>query len=634
MITKTPKHHKNKKTHFSNHRAKHKSIWGTTLLWSVVACILGIAGGLFWFDHGKLINKPHREDQAPQEQEKDKSSVLQEEKNLEEPEEIENQQELSTEQGEIRQDQQDSSLTTELQNLLEGHEATLGFSGRFDVPFKDVERLYAHFSFRPLWVTEQKITSCEKLVVDTLSHSEDEGLEKQDYTWIEKDYQKFIGQSQDPSFSPEEQRIALLKADILLTQGLIQYISDVQGERLSPKKIDKELFLEDVRVDEVTLLSELLKKDSSGCDWLNKLPPSHQQYQALKKALKAYREKAEQDQELPKFPKGPTLRKGMKGERVLDLWKVLQAKGFIDSQVMPQSVFNETLEEAVKTFQSVNNLQADGVVGAQTQNLLSLTVQETIDHIIVTMERWRWMPPVLGNKFVMINIPEFQARAYEGGKLAFSMPIIVGKSYRETPVFASKIVNIILNPTWNVPRLIAVADKLPDIQKKGPEFLVQKGFHVYRDGAEIDPRTVNWKNITTKNFNFHFRQNPGDQNALGRIRFTIVNPFDVYMHGTPDQKLFAQARRMFSSGCIRLEDPVKMAVFIFGDSQKWSRESIHAVIEENKTQTIPLKKPVAVYLSYFTVFEEENGQLAFFEDVYGQDKEILKALKSRRSRAP
>lgn len=691
-----------------------KSRWGTTLLYSAIACLLGVVGVSFWLEHAK-VPKPQKEEKAAQEdstsqreypeniltkeeqepisestplpQQADQEKEIPQESivegqetgqisqedvisdyippeegpnlivqpNEEQPGQEEDiaaiqktEQALPQEDGSVeislgssepisqdnRNNIENITLPTLLQDLLEGKESTLGFSGRFEIPFKDVERLYGYFNFFPLWMTDLQKTACKEKVINMLNHSADEGLEAADYDWIQQDLQKFMAQAQDATLSEKEQKIALLKADILLTQALIQFASDARGERLSPKKIDKELFLEDVKVDEVKLLIAWLEIQDKECTWLAKISPAHPQYQALKNALHAYRKKENEGKNIPTLSKGPTLKKGMKDARVAFLWQILQEKGLLPAGEQTQDFFDGTLEEAVKTFQTANGLKADGVVGEKTQYLLSRNVQDIINQIIVTMERWRWMPQELGNKYIFINIPEFLAKTYEAGKLVFSMPIIVGKSYRETPVFASKIINIILNPSWNVPRLIAVADKLPDIQKKGPEVLIQKGFHVYQNGVEVDPRTINWHAVSKGNFNFHFRQDPGNQNALGRLRFTIVNPFDVYMHGTPDQKLFGKTNRTFSSGCIRLEDPIKMAVFILEDPKKWSSESVQATIDTKKTQTIPLKTPVQVYLSYFTVVEEENGQLIFLEDVYGQDKQILQALKSRRSRAP
>lgn len=522
-----------------------------------------------------------------------------------------------------------------LQNLLEGGHPYLGFSKKFEIPLKSVRDLYEKTGFQPIWFTKDKKTFCAKAVIELLSHVEEEGLDAQDYEWFFSELNAYL-KSTNGIESDEASIEDLLRADILLSNALLQYISDVRGDRLSPKKIDKELYLEKPKVEGPLVLFDFIKNsDPKDCAWVNKIAPQNPEYQALKKILKELLEKQNNGQSPSAFPMGPSLKEGVSGKSVLALRRALHSRGYGNLESVENlELFDGALQEAVKAFQKAHGLDVDGVVGPSVQSLLSKSLQDQIDQIIVTLERWRWMPADLGQKYILVNIPEFEVRTYDQGKLVFRMPIIVGRAYRETPVFYSEIINVIFNPSWNVPKMIAVSDKLPHIKKKGADYLIQKKIHVYENGTEIDPRHINWSEVTKQNFNFHFRQDPGAMNALGRIRFTIVSPFDVYMHGTPEQELFDKTKRTFSSGCIRLEDPVKMAEFVLGDEQKWSTMLIKENVDQGKTQTIPLKNPVTVYIQYFTVFVDDSGTLQILEDVYGQDKEILKALKSRRAQAP
>lgn len=522
-----------------------------------------------------------------------------------------------------------------LQSLLEGGHPYLGFSKKFEIPLKSVLELYEKTGFQPLWFTKDKKTICAQAVIELLSHVEEEGLDPQDYEWVIGELNSYLKAAEEGK-TDQSSLEDVLRADILLSSALLQYISDARGERLSPKKIDKELYLEKPKVEEAEVLLELMKNaEPKDCAWMDKIPPQNPEYQALKKILKELLEKRNKGEGPIALAMGPPLKEGMSGPRVLELRQALQSRGYgtLDS-VENLNVFDVTLQDVVKAFQKDYGLDMDGVAGPQVQGILSKTIQDQIDQIIVTLERWRWMPANLGQKYILVNIPSFEAQTYDQGKLIFKMPIIVGKAYRETPVFYSQIINVIFNPSWNVPKMIAVSDKLPLIQKKGADYLTQKKIHVYQNGVEVNPHHIDWSHVSKQNFNFHFRQDPGAMNALGRIRFTIVSPFDVYMHGTPEQELFDKTKRTFSSGCIRLEDPVKMAEFVLGDAQKWSPDLIRAEVDQGKTETIPLKDPVAVYIQYFTVFVDNTGTLHILEDVYGQDKQILKALKSRRSQAP
>ncbi|MBS0185317.1 MAG: L,D-transpeptidase family protein [Proteobacteria bacterium] len=517
-----------------------------------------------------------------------------------------------------------------LQTLLEGGQHYLGFSTNAEVSHSVLLNLYAKVGFQPLWFTGERKLSCASDVINKIKKADEEGLDASDYAPFLKKLEEYVGENatKQEAVSQED----LLRADLLLSYVLLQYISDIRGERLSPKKIDKELYLDKPKIDEPEVFLSLIQNASSNtCDWMEKLPPQNPEYSMLKEVLKDLKSKKARGEEEKNLSHGPSLKKGDKGKRVLELREVLTSRGYHSDGT---DIFDESLEKAVKAYQKDLGLSVDGVVGSDVQEYLSKKLEDRINQVIVTLERWRWMPPVLGEKYLLVNIPQFEVRAYENNQCVFAMPIIVGRPYRETPVFDSEIINVIFNPTWNVPRMIAVQDKLKDVQKKGADYFIKKKIHVYKDGREIDPHQINWSHVTKENFNFHLKQDPGELNALGRIRFTIVSPFDVYLHGTPEQELFDKTKRTLSSGCIRLEDPIKMAEFVFGATSTWSEDAIKNAINSDKTVTIPLQVPVKVYIQYFTVSKDDQGTIRFLEDVYGQDKQILEALKARKAQAP
>jgi len=517
-----------------------------------------------------------------------------------------------------------------LQTLLEGGQHYLGFSTSPEVSHSILLNLYAKVGFQPLWFTEERKLSCASAVINKIKNADEEGLEVSDYTPFLKRLEEYVGENATKQEGVSQEN--LLRADLLLSYILLQYISDVRGERLSPKKIDKELYLDKPKIDEPEVLLSLIQSiPSNSCDWIEKLAPQNPDYKVLKGVLKDLKSKKERGEEEKNLSHGPSLKKGDKGKRVLELREVLTSRGY---NAAGKDVFDESLEAAVKAYQKNLGLTVDGVVGPIVKEYLSKKLEDRINQVIVTLERWRWMPPILGDKYLLVNIPQFEVRAYKNNQFVFVMPIIVGRSYRETPVFHSEIINVIFNPTCNVPRMIAVQDKLKDVQKNGADYFTKKKIHVYKDGHEIDPHQINWRQVTKENFNFHFKQEPGELNALGRIRFTIVSPFNVYLHGTPEQELFDKTKRTLSSGCIRLEDPIKMAEFVFGDTSTWSEEAIKNEINSGKTVTIPLQVPVRVYIQYFTVSKDDQGNVRFLEDVYGQDKQILQALKARKAQAP
>jgi murein L,D-transpeptidase YcbB/YkuD len=254
-----------------------------------------------------------------------------------------------------------------------------------------------------------------------------------------------------------------------------------------------------------------------------------------------------------------------------------------------------------------------------------------IEQIVINMERWRWLPETMPNRYVMVNIAAFELKAVEGNQVAFETPVIIGHVTRKTPVFASTIEAVRFNPSWHVPHQLAVKDKLRKI-KADPSYVERSGFVLYNSaGQAISAHSVNWSNVSAGNFNYHLRQVPGPRNALGKIRFTFPNNYNVYIHDTPEKDLFNESERDFSSGCIRVKDPVKLARFVFNDTEHWSDENIKKNMKGNLTKNIPLAQTVPVYVTYFTVWKDNQG-MHFEKDIYGRDQQLREALKARTHR--
>jgi murein L,D-transpeptidase YcbB/YkuD len=249
------------------------------------------------------------------------------------------------------------------------------------------------------------------------------------------------------------------------------------------------------------------------------------------------------------------------------------------------------------------------------------------------MERWRWMPRELNPRHIRVNIARFELEAVANGKTQLRMPIVVGLRYRETPQFTAPMTEIVFNPTWHVPHKIALHEKAPLI-RKDPSYLQRNNYVLYNvsggDLEQIDPEEINWSAVSQGNFPYRLHQLPGSKNALGKMRFTIVNPFDIYLHSTPQQSLFEKPSRAYSHGCIRVKDYIALAEFAFSNSQKWNQKAITTLLENSATRHIPLPQPLPVHIYYFTVGFNEKLEPYFMNDVYGQDAQIWQALAKRR----
>lgn len=467
-------------------------------------------------------------------------------------------------------------------------------------PLQDerVKKIYDHLQGQTIWIKNGTLTPCGQTLLETLSHVDQEGLWQENYTPIINAIQKADLNSADGK----------KEADELLTLAALNYIFDMKGERLDPHAAAKDVHLKQQSIDETEELKNYLSLPDQ-CGWIHGLSPTTPEYQHLKALLAAYRQKQAQGG-WPKLPQGTNLVKGDRGSAVETLRAILIAQDVSSSQEQGSNVFDKALEESVKTYQKFHGLEKDGKVGGATLKALNTPVEDRIRSIIVSMERQRWYPTPLPARYIQVNIPGFYLKAVEGGKPVFFMPIITGKEYTKTPVFNANMKEIIFNPSWHVPSSIA-RELLPKIESN-PGAYASKGYHVDDSGR-----------IT---------QSPGDGNALGKIRFTIDSPFAIYLHGTPQGNLFQRAKRSLSHGCIRVQDPYKLAMFVFHNPEKWSYEHIKNAASGTKTNPVKLDKPLPVYITYFTVFEDENHKMHFVDDEYGQDKAIWSALEKLRDK--
>jgi murein L,D-transpeptidase YcbB/YkuD len=270
-------------------------------------------------------------------------------------------------------------------------------------------------------------------------------------------------------------------------------------------------------------------------------------------------------------------------------------------------------------------------VGPNTLAALNETVEERLRQIEVNMERWRWLPRSLGDRFIRVNIADFKMELTEAGQRVIDMRVMVGKDYRRTPVFSDIMTYLVINPHWNIPRDLALEDKIPRI-RDDPDYLAEHKIRVLSgwgsDAVELDPSTVDWVGITATNFSMRLRQDPGPTNALGRIKFMFPNRFNVYLHDTPSKDLFEHPVRAFSSGCIRLEEPIDLAEYLLRGYPEWTRPAIIAAIETGEEKTLRLLEPIPVHILYCTAWVGDGGEVHFRRDIYGRDKAVADALRS------
>lgn len=341
---------------------------------------------------------------------------------------------------------------------------------------------------------------------------------------------------------------------------------------------------------------------------------------ALENALSQYRQLAAHGG-WPQVPDGPTLHEDDRNARIPLLRQRLVVSGDLAASASQGDRFDGTLKEAIQKFQTRHGLTADGAVGVKTLTELNVPINQRIRQLAASLERCQPLPPLLEPRHILVNIADFTLKLYEDGNLLLSMPVIVGKTYRQTPVFNGRISSLVLNPNWEVPHSIATKDILPKI-KKNPNYLSQlhlRVFQGWKGAAEIDPASIDWKNLSTTHFPYRLRQDPGPTNALGRVKFLFPNPYDVYLHDTPARELFQKDARTFSSGCIRIAKPLDLAVYLLQGTKLNSMDALTEAIARGKTQQIVIPSPIAVHIVYMTAWVDPDGIVQFRSDIYNRD---------------
>ena len=280
-------------------------------------------------------------------------------------------------------------------------------------------------------------------------------------------------------------------------------------------------------------------------------------------------------------------------------------------------------------FQEDWGLNTDGVIGKSTLEDLNSQPFKLIGQLKVNMERYRWLPLQVTEKYVIVNIANFKLDLIAGSDTLISMRVVVGKDPRKTPVFNEQISYIVFSPSWTVPNTILQDDIIPELLK-GPEYLEKKNMKLLRhDGSELVYSEIDWSTITKNNFPYTVRQNPGPTNALGRVKFMFPNTYDVYIHDTPSKGSFAREERDISSGCVRVERPFDLAVLLLSDSPEWSPVNIRNAMQQEKEQIVRLKIPVDVVLIYLTAWTDGKDRIQFRKDVYKRDEIVLGALNQK-----
>ncbi len=477
--------------------------------------------------------------------------------------------------------------------------------------------LYERNDFRLLWQNQQNVED----LLNELKNIEDDGLNPEDY---HLSHLLVIKLRLDDTETKDPKLLA--EYDILLTDSLVRLCYHLQFGKVDPESLDPAWNMtRQVRNRNPVEAVEKRLQTGTLAEGLRKIRPENDYYRQLKAALKKYREIQEAGGWEP-VSEGPTLKPGMTDRRISQVRKRLAASGDFKGALTGSEYFDEELEKAVIRFQNRHRLEDDGVIGKNTYGALNTTAKNIIDQIRVNLERARWAFHKLPPDFIAVDIAGFRVYHFDGDNQNWTSKVQVGRPYRKTPVFKSKVKYIVFNPTWTVPPTILKKDILPKIQKDTNYLRKMKISVIDHKGRVVDPDSINWSKYSGKNIPYTLRQEPGPQNALGRIKFIFPNKHFIYLHDTPSRSLFGRKDRAFSSGCIRVDKDIELAKLLLDDPDKWSRENIIKLLDTNETRRVNLPKPKPVLLLYMTILFDENNNIIFRKDIYNRDRAVLEGL--------
>ncbi len=495
-----------------------------------------------------------------------------------------------------------------------------------------IQNIYAQTGDKPLWIGSQNRTKTSHLIQalnDPLFNYKNKSF---DQTSIKH----LFYQLDSGEISQSRQAAAYAKLDLVLTSSMVRLVRFiVQGDvdwNLVQEKLNTLEQSDDIAArwemtpkafpDEDELISAI--ENDTIYEYLTSLLPMEKRYRKLVKLLKAYRV-------MDKFPKIKYYKKSLKlgdsSSRVKEIKKRLQISGDYPKKAPINSKFDQTLKNAIITYQKRYLLKVTGMVDRTTTYYLNQPAKNNIQAIITNLDKTKLYPKEFEEEYVEVNIPDFNLRYYKDQEKVMKKGLVVGRIDRPTPLFSNAIRYMVLNPTWTIPDNLIKRDLIP-VLRENPKYLEENNIHAFRGNKEInvtqemlDPYEKSEERVP-----YRFVQFPGENNALGRVKFMFPNKYAVYLHDTDNKSLLSRRYKIYSSGCMRVEKPFDLVNILLEHTRKdYSQSKIDEILESNKATIIGLKRLIPVHIIYFTVYEEDG--LAYFKnDIYLYDKIIEESV--------
>jgi murein L,D-transpeptidase YcbB/YkuD len=491
----------------------------------------------------------------------------------------------------------------------------------------DVAKVYQAGGYAPLWTQSGHPTTQAQAVIQLLKQSQYKGLNPEDY-----DASRWDGRlAKLGPMTAAPAQTDVVDFDIALTVAAMRYIDALHVGRVNPQHLKFGLTMGPKKIDLPDFLLAQVLPAPNVAAVIEKVEPPHQGYRRAEEALARYMKLAAEGDGDPVPVPAKSVRPGntFAGmpqliRRMNQLADLASLNGVSETS----TVYAGPVVDAVKHFQSRHGLEPDGLLGKGTVKDINTPLSQRVQQLQLTLERYRWLPPDFPQPPIMVNIPQFRLRTLRRAGNYLSMNVVVGRAYRtQTPVFTGEMRYVIFRPYWNVPSSILHAELIPKIARNH-SYLAANNYEVMdgSGGVVTDGGVSGGVLSGLRSGAYWVRQKPGPKNALGLVKFLFPNSYNVYLHSTPSVSLFSRARRDFSHGCIRVQDPAALAVWVLRDKPGWTMDKVRAAMNGNDNVQVTLDKPIPVLILYSTALVDPGGEVQFFDDIYGYDAKLATAL--------
>jgi L,D-transpeptidase YcbB len=488
----------------------------------------------------------------------------------------------------------------------------------------ELTEFYQSTGYSSAWVHDRQPSPQALVMIEAFKNAWRKGLDPEDY-----DASRWDGRLR----ALKDSGIDPARFDVTVTVCTMRFVSDLHIGRIHPKHFNFGLSIESKKYDLAQFLRDRLLTATNPSAVLNDVEPPFAGYRRSQTALVRYMELARTDdgQKLPR-PAKP-INPGQSYSALPRIHKLLLITGDLPpdaNRATDSQLYDDALVQAVKRFQRRHGLKDDGRLEPETIKQLNVPFSERARQLQLSLERWRWLPSEFSSPPIVVNIPDFRLRALdESNTVALNMRVVVGKAMRtQTPVFSRDMAYIVLRPYWNVPPSILRGEIVPAIQRDR-HYIANRNYEVTTaDGDVVTSGAISDDVLAQlRAAKLAVRQKPGPRNALGLVKLMFPNEFNVYLHSTPAPELFSRTRRDFSHGCIRVEKPAELAAWALRNNPGWTLERVQQSMQTGADNvTVTLTRRIPVFIVYTTALAYDNGEVHFYEDIYGHDARLAEAL--------